>query len=82
MDIDVDEDSQMMFAEHSENAADNGRSGISRQCAVCGDSPAKVHYGVLACFGCKGFFRRAVKDGQNKYVCRYDKKCKVDKCKL
>ncbi|KAK0399555.1 hypothetical protein QR680_003103 [Steinernema hermaphroditum] len=24
-----------------------------RKCAVCGDQPAKVHYGVLACFGCK-----------------------------
>ncbi|CAD5226459.1 unnamed protein product [Bursaphelenchus xylophilus] len=50
-----------------------------RVCAVCGDTPAKLHYGVLACFGCKGFFRRAVKEGRNKYVCRYDKQCKVDK---
>ncbi|CEF59567.1 Protein ultraspiracle [Strongyloides ratti] len=52
---------------------------IKRTCAVCGDSPAKIHYGVLACFGCKGFFRRAVKDGRNKYVCRYNKNCNVDK---
>nr|CDJ83640.1 Zinc finger domain containing protein [Haemonchus contortus] len=50
-----------------------------RKCAVCGDSPAKVHYGVLACFGCKGFFRRAVKDGRNKYVCRFEKNCEVNK---
>ncbi|KAI6187260.1 hypothetical protein M3Y98_00223600 [Aphelenchoides besseyi] len=50
-----------------------------RNCAVCNDSPAKLHYGVLACFGCKGFFRRAVKEGRNKYICRYDKQCKVDK---
>uniref|UniRef100_A0A0N4ZBR4 Nuclear receptor domain-containing protein n=1 Tax=Parastrongyloides trichosuri TaxID=131310 RepID=A0A0N4ZBR4_PARTI len=50
-----------------------------RICAVCGDSPAKLHYEVLACFGCKGFFRRAVKEGKNKYVCRYNKSCNVDK---
>ncbi|CAJ0579633.1 unnamed protein product, partial [Mesorhabditis spiculigera] len=54
-------------------------SSTGRTCAVCGDSPAKVHYGVLACFGCKGFFRRAVKDGRNKYVCRYDRQCPVNK---
>uniref|UniRef100_A0A0N4X271 Nuclear receptor domain-containing protein n=1 Tax=Haemonchus placei TaxID=6290 RepID=A0A0N4X271_HAEPC len=39
----------------------------------------QVHYGVLACFGCKGFFRRAVKDGRNKYVCRFEKNCEVNK---
>ncbi|KAF8373727.1 nhr-7 [Pristionchus pacificus] len=50
-----------------------------RNCAVCGDSPAKIHYGVLACFGCKGFFRRAVKDGRNKYQCRYEKNCPVSR---
>ncbi|CAJ0604064.1 unnamed protein product [Cylicocyclus nassatus] len=54
-------------------------SAGQRRCAVCGDYPAKIHYGVLACFGCKGFFRRAVKDGRNKYVCRFDKNCEVTK---
>ncbi|PIO70234.1 zinc finger, C4 type [Teladorsagia circumcincta] len=39
----------------------------------------QIHYGVLACFGCKGFFRRAVKDGRNKYVCRFEKNCEVNK---
>uniref|UniRef100_A0A0K0D1Z9 Nuclear receptor domain-containing protein n=1 Tax=Angiostrongylus cantonensis TaxID=6313 RepID=A0A0K0D1Z9_ANGCA len=50
-----------------------------RKCAVCGDSPAKVHYGILACFGCKGFFRRAVKGGRNMYVCRLVRNCEVTK---
>uniref|UniRef100_A0A0K0EXX1 Nuclear hormone receptor family member nhr-7 (inferred by orthology to a C. elegans protein) n=1 Tax=Strongyloides venezuelensis TaxID=75913 RepID=A0A0K0EXX1_STRVS len=58
---------------------ENNKFNIRRNCAVCGDSPAKIHYGVLACFGCKGFFRRAVKEGKNKYVCRYNKNCNVDK---
>uniref|UniRef100_A0AC35U798 Fibronectin type-III domain-containing protein n=1 Tax=Rhabditophanes sp. KR3021 TaxID=114890 RepID=A0AC35U798_9BILA len=48
-------------------------------CAVCGDTPAKIHYSVLACLGCKGFFRRGVKEGRNKYVCRFNKCCIVDK---
>lgn len=51
----------------------------SNVCAVCGDTPAKIHYGVFACFGCKGFFRRAVKHGRNKYTCRFDKNCEVTK---
>ncbi|EGT50240.1 hypothetical protein CAEBREN_18797 [Caenorhabditis brenneri] len=55
------------------------QSYSNRICAVCGDAPAKIHYGVLACFGCKGFFRRAVKDGRNKYVCRFEKSCEVNK---
>ncbi|CAJ0604126.1 unnamed protein product [Cylicocyclus nassatus] len=54
-------------------------SAGQRRCAVCGDYPAKIHYGVLACFGCKGLFRRAVKDGRNKYVCTFDKNCEVTK---
>ncbi|MFH4984699.1 hypothetical protein AB6A40_011408 [Gnathostoma spinigerum] len=47
-------------------------------CRVCGDGKAKMHYGVLACFGCKGFFRRALKKA-NQYECSNNGKCIIDK---
>ncbi|VDM62511.1 unnamed protein product [Angiostrongylus costaricensis] len=49
-------------------------------CAVCGDGHAKLHYGVLACYGCKGFFRRTL-TGKYRYACRFGNNCVVDKCK-
>uniref|UniRef100_A0A914EKA6 Uncharacterized protein n=2 Tax=Acrobeloides nanus TaxID=290746 RepID=A0A914EKA6_9BILA len=47
-------------------------------CVVCGDGHAKLHYGVLACYGCKGFFRRTL-TGKYRYVCRFGNNCIVDK---
>uniref|UniRef100_A0A9J2PFX0 Nuclear receptor domain-containing protein n=2 Tax=Ascaris TaxID=6251 RepID=A0A9J2PFX0_ASCLU len=47
-------------------------------CSVCHDEASGRHYGVVACFGCKGFFRRTVRAGKN-YVCRYEQKCRIDK---
>uniref|UniRef100_A0A914X6M8 Uncharacterized protein n=1 Tax=Plectus sambesii TaxID=2011161 RepID=A0A914X6M8_9BILA len=49
-------------------------------CAICGDENASRHYGVTACFGCKGFFRRSVKAGL-KYICQFDGQCTFDKGK-
>ncbi|PAA79289.1 hypothetical protein BOX15_Mlig030316g1, partial [Macrostomum lignano] len=42
-----------------EGGSDSLSTALSR-CAVCQDAASGVHYGVPACEGCKGFFRRIV----------------------
>ncbi|TMS38511.1 hypothetical protein L596_005222 [Steinernema carpocapsae] len=51
---------------------------IPLRCVVCGDEQAKMHYGVMACFGCKGFFRRALKRA-DQYECQNGNNCTIDK---
>ncbi|CAI5442774.1 unnamed protein product [Caenorhabditis angaria] len=50
----------------------------SETCRVCGDGNAKTHYGVVTCFGCKGFFRRTLKR-PTEYTCRHNGNCVVDR---
>lgn len=47
-------------------------------CKVCGDKSSGVHYGVITCEGCKGFFRRSQSSVVN-YQCPRQKNCTVDR---
>ncbi|VDM96411.1 unnamed protein product [Thelazia callipaeda] len=75
---------EVMFAASTANAypfyniKDKPSDSGSAVCAVCGDGHAKLHYGILACYGCKGFFRRTL-TGKYRYVCRFGNNCIVDK---
>ncbi|XP_015246632.1 PREDICTED: peroxisome proliferator-activated receptor delta [Cyprinodon variegatus] len=56
---------------------DNAGSGISVECKVCGDKASGFHYGVHACEGCKGFFRRTVRMKLEYERC--ERSCKIQK---
>ncbi|GAB6022536.1 Ligand-binding domain of nuclear hormone receptor, variant 2 [Chamberlinius hualienensis] len=47
-------------------------------CMICDDRATGLHYGIITCEGCKGFFKRTV---QNKrvYTCVADGHCEINK---
>jgi len=59
-----------------------GSPGIKSilMCKICGDRAAGRHFGVPVCDGCKGFFRRSVRNSQV-YICRFSRNCVIDKDK-
>ncbi|GFO41791.1 nuclear receptor subfamily 1 group d member 2 [Plakobranchus ocellatus] len=61
-------------------ASQQAGAGSSLKCLVCGDKSSGVHYGVLACEGCKGFFRRALQNVGDpaRKKCFYTKNCDIN----
>ncbi|XP_019619056.1 PREDICTED: nuclear hormone receptor FTZ-F1 beta-like isoform X3 [Branchiostoma belcheri] len=50
---------------------------VEKLCVVCRDQASGLHYGAMACEGCKGFFKRTVQN-RRLYACvRGDYRCEV-----
>ncbi|XP_054869807.1 nuclear receptor ROR-alpha B isoform X2 [Amphiprion ocellaris] len=47
-------------------------------CKICGDKSSGVHYGVITCEGCKGFFRRSQLPTVS-YSCSRQSNCQIDR---
>ncbi|CAN0439893.1 unnamed protein product [Lampetra planeri] len=62
-----------------EEGAANGLGSVLLpiECRVCGDRASGFHYGVHACEGCKGFFRRTIRMKLEYEKC--DQRCKIQK---
>ncbi|XP_006005300.1 nuclear receptor subfamily 1 group D member 2b isoform X1 [Latimeria chalumnae] len=52
-------------------------SGIVLLCKVCGDVASGFHYGVHACEGCKGFFRRSIQQNIQYKKCLKSENCTI-----
>ncbi|KAA0711749.1 Peroxisome proliferator-activated receptor delta [Triplophysa tibetana] len=52
-------------------------AGLNVECRICGDKASGFHYGVHACEGCKGFFRRTIRMKLEYEKC--ERSCKIQK---
>ncbi|KAK2854043.1 hypothetical protein Q5P01_006704 [Channa striata] len=64
-----------------ESAPTSSQHGEGRTlCIICADKATGKHYGASSCDGCKGFFRRSIRNNHT-YNCRFKRQCVVDKDK-
>uniref|UniRef100_A0A452J115 RAR related orphan receptor B n=1 Tax=Gopherus agassizii TaxID=38772 RepID=A0A452J115_9SAUR len=63
---------------------EQGLGGVLRSqievipCKICGDKSSGIHYGVITCEGCKGFFRRSQQNNAS-YSCSRQRNCLIDR---
>ncbi|GAU96559.1 hypothetical protein RvY_07989 [Ramazzottius varieornatus] len=62
------------------SSSSTGRILFDIPCKVCSDHSSGKHYGIYACDGCAGFFKRSIRRSRQ-YLCkaRVQGKCPVDK---
>ncbi|XP_064645714.1 probable nuclear hormone receptor HR3 isoform X2 [Lineus longissimus] len=71
-------DQQDMLVEATKTSAGSETQIEIIPCKVCSDKSSGVHYGVITCEGCKGFFRRS-QAGPVNYQCPRSKQCVIDR---
>ncbi|GAB0097485.1 hormone receptor 4 [Sergentomyia squamirostris] len=61
---------------HQEAPADDDDQPLV--CMICEDKATGLHYGIITCEGCKGFFKRTVQN-RRVYTCVADGTCEITK---
>uniref|UniRef100_A0A3B3T7E7 Peroxisome proliferator activated receptor delta n=1 Tax=Paramormyrops kingsleyae TaxID=1676925 RepID=A0A3B3T7E7_9TELE len=74
---DLSQTSSPSLSDQLRAGRDDGGAGISVECRICGDKASGFHYGVHACEGCKGFFRRTIR--MKLEYDRCERSCKIQK---
>jgi vitamin D3 receptor len=71
------------FVELLENKPKKGQRRSRRKsstenkiCLVCSDKATGYHFNAMTCEGCKGFFRRSVKNSR-RFACAYRNECQI-----
>ncbi|KAK6730045.1 hypothetical protein RB195_006853 [Necator americanus] len=61
----------------SDRATSEEFSATTLLCQVCSDKASGFHYGVFACEGCKGFFRRSIQQKIQYRPCTRSQECLI-----
>lgn len=61
-----------------EQQTDDNSENERELCAICNDKATGLHYGIITCEGCKGFFKRTVQ-GRRVYKCSGKEDCEMNR---